>query len=220
MGFNQTTPMVRRILVAVVLGVVALTSGGLSPTRRAEAADCVLGECTLTVPAGVTSVTFDVLGGQGAPSGARTDLALGGRGGRVTATIAVNPGDQFVYRAGATGDNPTLGAGGGRSSTVWRVGPGGDRTAVIIAGGGGGAGHTAPRGRGGVGGAGGQTGEAGGAGARDPDLTCGTAGLGGGGGTASTGGEGGLGGTATGCTPPEPNVGNPGGPGSPGQGGD
>ena len=139
----------RLTAVAAVLLAALIGSVGPAVLRRAAAADCVLSECQITVPAGSASVTFDVLGGQGAPSGTSSAFALGGRGARVTATIAANPGDRFVYRAGAAGDNATLGAGGGRASRVWQLDSGGNRTAVIIAGGGGAAGHTAPRGRGG-----------------------------------------------------------------------
>lgn len=110
---------------------------------------------TFVVPANVTSITVDVVGGQGADNG----TALGGRGGRVQGVLAVNPGDQlniFVGRAGINSLNQPADAfdgGGGvySYSTCGLAGTGGGGTDIrlngitlndraVSAGGGGGAG--------------------------------------------------------------------------------
>src|SRR5262249_756479 len=60
---------------------------------------------TWTVPAGVTSVTFDVFGASG--GNAVTDnnvlLALGGGGGEARGTFSVTPGEQFEVVVGGAG---------------------------------------------------------------------------------------------------------------------
>src|SRR5215467_5976437 len=75
-----------------------------------------------TVPAGVTSITVDAFGAQGAAGGGATSGAAGGLGGRATAGLAVTPGQVLQVNVGGTG-GPTAGGtvggfgGGGAGST-------------------------------------------------------------------------------------------------------
>ena len=110
------------------------------------------------VPAGVTQVTLDVFGAK-----AGNESAIGGNGGRATATIAVTPGDTLTIVVGGMSQSPFLGgspsggfngggnggapfslpvayygSGGGGASDV-RIGGTDLAHRVIVAGGGGGA---------------------------------------------------------------------------------
>ncbi len=111
---------------------------------------------TFTVPACVTSIQVDVLGGKGGNNG----IYLGGNGGRVQATIPVTPGEILEIRVGALGVNtsvsnpPVYNGGGGVFSYVsgGTSGTGGGATDIrrapyanadrlVVAGGGGGGGY-------------------------------------------------------------------------------
>jgi len=139
---------------------------------------------TWTVPAGVTGISVDVSGGSG---GANTTPTAGGSGGRVTATLAVTPGQVLTINVGGAGGTASAGYNGGGTSSGEGGGGGGasdiliGSTPLIVAGGGGGSGG----GTGGAGGAGGGlTGAAG--------VSIISGGGGGGGGTQSAGGAGGV----------------------------
>lgn len=112
------------------------TAGGTSCTYSAT------GTGTFTVPAGVTAATFTLLGAQG---GSYPGTAPGGRGGSVTATLSVTPGQVFHVNVGAHGSaNPSPGgidngSGGGGSSDVGN-GSFGLANRLLVAGGGGGSG--------------------------------------------------------------------------------
>ena len=125
---------------------------------------------TWTVPQGVTSIEIDAYGGKGGSDDA--NWAVGGKGGRVQATMSVTPGQVLNIYVGGKGDNYGNGGyngGGGRAvSPAYRSGGGGGATdiriggsalsdRVLVAGGGGGYQN---RGVGGAGG--GLTGVAGG----------------------------------------------------------
>ena len=99
---------------------------------------------TLTIPAGITSVTVDAYGAQGSSSG-----ASGGLGARVQGTLAVTPGDvlniyvggQSGYNGGGTGGTGSYGAGAsGGGATDVRIGGTALSNRVLVAGGGGGGG--------------------------------------------------------------------------------
>lgn len=176
---------------------------------------CVIDEVVgshFVIPAGVTEVTMEVWGAQGGGE-------LGGRGAKVTATVAVAPGQHYLVfpgdrgtaRSGTEGGRSALnggwggstnvspfvpGAAGGSSTFVRRcpdVNPGICRTGdIIVAGGGGGqAGQGVDGAESGAGGHGGQVGQPGGNGSTGP--------TGGGGGTATAGG---LGGDSADTSPP------------------
>ena len=148
---------------------------------------------TWTVPAGVTSATFDLYGAQGGG---------GGLGGRVTATLAVTPGASYQVRVGVWGYSIPLPRGyNGGGAAVNRYGGGaadvrsgafGLADRLLVAGGGGGGGFN--NGGGGSGGAGGNAGSTGAAQDGAPGDG-GSAGFGGGVGSAGdgTGGGGGSG---------------------------
>lgn len=173
---------------------------------------------TWTVPPGVTSARFALVGGGGGASGGvHFGSAPGGRGGVVRATLALVPGEQLaIYVGGAApgrGDQrggwngggghhvvgnifSLLGGGGGASDV--RVGGTGLADRVLVAGGGGGGGSygagPGPSNSGGVaGGAGGDAGQDGAAGIDLPPSE--TAG-GGGRAPPASGDAGGAGGTA------------------------
>ncbi|MGQ0744992.1 MAG: DUF6531 domain-containing protein, partial [Acidimicrobiales bacterium] len=134
---------------------------------------------TWLVPAGVTLLRVDARGAQGGPSG--------GKGGRIQATISVNPGDVLHVRAGGQaplsrhggGYNGGGNRGGGGASDI-RIGGTDLQHRWVVAGGGGG--RASPLGTGG--GGGGLTAGAGGNGAYN-------GGGGGGGGRQDSGGVGG-----------------------------
>jgi hypothetical protein len=150
-----------------------------------------------TIPAGVTSVTFDVYGGSG---GGFPTNPQGGHGAKVTATLAVTPGETLGIFQGIAGGQAGLQAGGGfgggqgagRFGAAGQSDGGGGFSAVktglnlvdpvlLLAGGGGGQGGGDPGG-----GAGGDAGPIAAAGTGVSGAT------GGGGGTASAGGAGGT----------------------------
>ncbi|MBV5322527.1 MAG: hypothetical protein JZU60_01675, partial [Ilumatobacteraceae bacterium] len=116
---------------------------------------------TLTVPAGVTSMTIDAYGAQGANNG-----ASGGLGGRTQGTLTVTPGQTInIYVGGQAGYNGggAPGSGGswpgvyGGGATDVRVGGTALSNRVIVSGGGGGGGSTGASWTASAGGAGGGT---------------------------------------------------------------
>jgi uncharacterized delta-60 repeat protein len=156
-------------MLARVLGDAGTTAAATTPcTRSGRDVTCAfggVGAALWRVPAGIRSVRVDLYGAQGGAAGA----VPGGRGGRLTATVPVRPGDVLYVQTGGRGANGPLvpgvpaaggrggggpggagtlaGAGGGGGSSV---GTGPDRGDLLaIAGGGGGA---APAGPGGAGG--------------------------------------------------------------------
>ncbi|WP_194273965.1 Ig-like domain-containing protein [Variovorax paradoxus] len=145
------------------------------------------GTATWTVPAGVTSVQVVAVGGAG---GASFSIN-GGKGGRVSALLAVTPGEALnLFMGGGGGSragNGIGGIGGGGSSPDGAAGGGGGATTLargatvlLIAGGGGGAGSSAGGTSGGDGGGNG--------------AASGAPGSGQGGGAGGSGGSGGQGG--------------------------
>ncbi|GAA4323064.1 arabinofuranosidase catalytic domain-containing protein [Flaviaesturariibacter amylovorans] len=118
---------------------------------------------TFTVPADVVSIQVDLRAGSGGGDNP------GGPGGRVQATLSVTPGQQLSLYAGGAGTysasySITAGGfnGGGAATTEYsgsgggasdiRIGGTGLTDRVLVAGGGGGAGHYAGYGQGGAGG--------------------------------------------------------------------
>ena len=186
--------LVSGVLVAGSLGLTMTRSGanghGANPAPSAVCA----ADCTVTVPyskypryfwvapARVTSITFDVRGADGGSS--QTDcpspclINAGGRGGRITGTLAVTPGKTYYFLIGGSGQNfagpqgarPKGGYNGGGGGTINYPGDfpgmGGGASSIqttrtvriqkdqvsellVVAGGGGGAGYRAAGGQGG-----------------------------------------------------------------------
>jgi len=153
------------------------------------------------VPAGVTTIAFDVRGGQGGDgkSGATVN-SYGGQGGITTGNLAVSGGQLLIIRVGGSGSNGNSvsggfnGGGATNASSSGIPGSGGGASdirfttdtltaRVVVAGGGGGASGFCASGNFGNGGAGGgSTGEGGGG-----DAGCWNSARGGGG-TQSAGG--------------------------------
>ncbi len=121
-----------------------------APTTASQAFIYTGGAQTFTVPAGVTSLTVTASGAQG-----RDDAQMGGRGGLVTATIAVTPGEVLTINvggSGATGGFNGGGAGnspGGGASDVRRGGTALQHRVIVAAGGGGARSDVGPGGGGG-----------------------------------------------------------------------
>lgn len=152
------------------------------------------------VPAGVTSITVQASGGEGSVESGGTTLT--GKGGSVTATVAVTPGETLAVFVGGQAPSSPIGpggfngggsapmqsppvvnnsAGGGGGASDVRQGGSALANRVIVAGGGGGGGFKNFGGNGGAGGG----------------LTAGAGGTvfdssGGGGGTQTAGGAGGA----------------------------
>jgi len=207
------------------VGLVALAPGASPQTEAGSQAFSTVGEHTFTVPAGVTSVTVEAFGAEGGDGGSCTSGEFcvaaggtGGRGARVTTTLAVAPGETLSVVVGGAGEPGADLAGGVAGSGYGAGGDGGASGndadgSTVSAGGGGGGGASAVVRAGaalvvaaGGGGGGGEGANAG----SEPDRggdggTSGAAGSGGqlqpcagGGGDAATdtaGGEGGSGGT-------------------------
>ncbi|MGB8150319.1 MAG: hypothetical protein WCE97_03885, partial [Candidatus Cybelea sp.] len=72
------------------------------------------GKQSFKVPADVTHVTITAYGAGGAPGGnfASGDQALGGKGGDVTATIPVTPGERLAIFVGGKGEHGGFNGGG------------------------------------------------------------------------------------------------------------
>jgi len=196
-------------LAGALLGLVAVGTASAAPSCSTSAGTttCTFAptgtEDSFTVPAGVGSVHVVAVGGRGADG--EVGGGVGGLGTRVSADLAVTPGQTLYvevagdgtdgggFNGGGDGGSPTCGSGGdgggGGGASDVRTLPmsaGGSldsRLLVAAGGGGGGAGKAAPCALGNApGGAGGN--------ADAPGSTAG--GGGGGAGTASAGGAGGV----------------------------
>jgi len=175
----------KKLAALAVSGLVAFGLAVLVPTSTAHAAvtacpaavvssttatvTCTYtGDAqTWTVPAGVTSATFDAEGAQGGDQPAVGFSVVGGPGGEARATVPVTPGDTITvvvggkgggvcsngssggaggFNGGGTGgDNSSSGCGGGGGGGASDVRIGGtDLThRIVVAGGGGGDGNCA-----------------------------------------------------------------------------
>ncbi|HEX4186601.1 MAG TPA: IPT/TIG domain-containing protein [Solirubrobacteraceae bacterium] len=175
--------------LCVVAGAAVLASVGASQASASEVAtrSYLSKEGTFVVPANVSSIEVVAVGGAG---GFNARSVSGGRGARVTATLAVTSGETLYVHVGGEGASATVaghaGAGGGASDV--RTLPVSEGLVpdprLIVAGGGGGAGGQGPNGTFGPGSGGGNAGESG-------EST--VAGFGGEPGTQTEGGEGGQG---------------------------
>lgn len=67
---------------------------------------------TFTIPACVYSITVDVIGAKGGNQTGSSGTSIGGAGGRVQGTIAVNPGDVLSIYVGGQGGVPSQNLGG------------------------------------------------------------------------------------------------------------
>ena len=194
-------------LVAALAGQAAATTETFGLTYGAQ---------PWTVPAGVTTASFELLGAEG---GASYTARPGGKGARVQATLLVTPGETLQILVGGKAEGfgsevggfnggggaivmggvDSISGGGGGASDVRRA-PFGLTDRLLVAGGGGGAGGAGSSGPSGIaasaGGAGGDSASAGGTGAPAPAGPNGQAAGGGGGapGSGSGGGAGGAGG--------------------------
>jgi hypothetical protein len=203
------------LLLAPLLGLLSATPALAAPscTTSGATVTCTFSYTgapeTWTVPAGVTSATFDLYGAKGGGPNP-------GGGGRVLATLTVAPGDIYQIRVGGQRGYNGGGAAGSVSSSVGNGGGASDVRSgafglddrLLVAGGGGGAAYDSrsganggnagyPNGEAGrslfAGGGGGGTQTRGGAGGA-PGGGAGSQGQGGAGGVNTNGGGGGGGG--------------------------
>jgi hypothetical protein len=140
--------LLRRAALALVTAALATLALAAPASATTETFNFTGAAQTWTVPAGVTSATFDLYGAQG---GGVLDVPAfaPGLGGRATATIAVNPGDTIQVNVGGQGLEPAggfngggvgaTGAFGGGGASDIRVGGAALTDRVLVAGGGGGA---------------------------------------------------------------------------------
>ena len=175
--------MKRTFRVSLVLSIVAtlLTPVSATAVSANPTPDCSAGStCTITftytgdfyswtVPSGVSSINLDLYGAQGG-----SGSSAGGRGGRITGTLAVTAGSTiYIYVGGQNGYNGGGTAGTGGGSATFSASTGGGATdirvggqtyndRVAVAGGGGGAGRQSCTSQ--AGGGGGYPGGIGGAG--------------------------------------------------------
>lgn len=184
------------ILSAMLLAGAAPAAASAAPTSQTFDTP---GDYSFTVPAGVTSASFELDGGSG---GSGRNSGPGGKGAHVIATLSVSPGETLAIgvagagaswdgggtagiNGGGTGATATggdfFGGGGGGASSVERTG-----ASLLVAGGGGGSGAW--------GGAGGDSGAVGADGPQGAP--------GGGAATPLLGGAGGIGILYTACWAP------------------
>lgn len=199
--------LVKRSRLLAGLAVLAAAAGlGVRPTSPASAAPVVVsfaytgGSQTFVVPAGVTSVDFEMCGARGGLTGP----SQGGRGMRLTGSFPVTPGETLVVEVGGSPTGSAGGYNGGgnaaRPSPVFLAGegsPGGGATdirrggsaltdRIRVAGGGGGGGWVNSTT---AGNDGGSSGDPTGSDGSEVQSVAGSAGRGG---TASAGGAGGV----------------------------
>src|SRR5437764_14925643 len=93
-------------IVALVAGVLSLTGGG--PAAAATDSITTVGANVYTVPAGVTSIQFELLGADGFRRAFAT--TPNSRGGKVVATLAVTPGEKLQINVGGKGTQDTSGS--------------------------------------------------------------------------------------------------------------
>src|SRR5258706_5049019 len=108
---NQVSAARNRITSGLVL--LGLTFGGVAMQVAPVAASAVVTTTysytgsteTFTVPAGVTSMTVTIKGGQGGVGGGDSEGSPipGGYQGVVTGVVAVNPGDEITVAVGGGG---------------------------------------------------------------------------------------------------------------------
>jgi hypothetical protein len=215
----STFARLRGLMLALALLLAPLLGLATGGTAQAASGDCTTSGVTVTctfdysgaaqtwtAPAGVTEATFDLYGAQGQNVFCcNIPRSVGGKGGRVRATLVVVPGATYQVLVGGRnrfnggGWGRGVGANGGGASDV-RSGTFGLADRLLVAGGGGGGSTASNRLSGSVnGGAGGY-----------PNGGGGEGWSGGGGGTQSGGGAGG----------PNEYGGISASPGSLGQGGD
>ena len=168
-------------LFAALLGALAavLAAPTVASAATTETFNYTGGVQTWTVPAGVTSASFDIYGA----SGGESSYGGGGKGGRALSDLTLTPGSTVYIVVGGAGAWPGAGYNGGGygvrfgggGATDIRIGGLSLNNRVLVAGGGGGAGNN-------VGDSGGNGGGLTGTGA--------SGGFGGGGGTQTAGGSG------------------------------
>jgi len=134
---------------------ITLTYSACIPPQTLLFSSTTPGSSTVTVPCGVTSLNYTIVGG----SGGNSDASSGGKGASITGTIPVTPGDVLDLTVGANGQGyPTGNAGGlgvgnggaGAGSGTGSSGGGGGGSEIldttsglfVIAGAGGGASST------------------------------------------------------------------------------
>jgi hypothetical protein len=154
---------VRRRPAAAGAGLsVALLLVGAGSAQAATQSFSSTGQSSFTVPANVTSLQVQAIGGSGGNvvNSSGSVISSGGEGRQVTATIPVTPGEVLFIEVGGNGSNGVTLAGGGgggatdvRTCSIFAPACGGGisslQTRLVVAGAGGGAGGSVAGGDGG-----------------------------------------------------------------------
>nr|WP_295781906.1 hypothetical protein [Rhodoferax sp.] len=177
---HRPVDLLRRCLPAIGVTILVLASAVSARADPVTYRAPVGVASSWTVPANVSSVQIVAIGGGG--GGGYSNQSNGGRGGKVTAMLAVVPGQVLSLYVGGGGGGGSSGAGGGAGGGSSNVDAGSAHQ--IIAGGGGGGGYATLPGE--VGGGGGDGGGASGGG------NGATGGIGGVGGSGGSGGASGF----------------------------
>ena len=177
----------QRLPILAALVALALLTTPTALAQTVQSFSYTGGVQTFVVPTGVTTLTVVANGAQGGRGGGNTAGGRG-RGGRVTATLTVTPGQSLSLYvgglpfngggAGGVGSTSDRNGGAGGGATDIRIGGTALANRVLVAGGGGGGGSCQ-----GPGPVGGRGGDGGGTGGNGSDGT----GLGGAGGTGAGG---------------------------------
>lgn len=128
-SFHRTTRLPRAALALALLAPALALTIAPAPLAAAGSAylpadeavartaqfDYVGAEQTFVVPNGVHQIDVDAIG---APGGVTSDQTPGGRGAKVTATLAVEPGDVLYVRVGGAGSRFAGGWNGGGNAVL------------------------------------------------------------------------------------------------------
>jgi len=139
--------------VVVRLLIIGFLLVGTCPSVFAVACETftnsIPGPYSCTVSAGVTSLNFEVKGGNGGDGGGNGGLTVqgfGGQGAKVTGSLTVTPGSTLYITIGGNGGqyDPTAGTGGGGGGYSAIATTSYTGVPLVIAGGGGGGGWRTP----------------------------------------------------------------------------
>ena len=172
---NLTVPLINgNPDMSISTSVLNIQAAGVSPGPTTVSYSYTGADQTFTVPAGVYSINITTMYGGGGGANTSGTYSTPGKGGSVSGTLAVTPGETLTIMVGAGGGNTpsatTLYGGGAAGNGTGQNGTnGGGRTAirragvdVVTAGGGGGSAAISAYGDNNAGNGGGTTGDNGG----------------------------------------------------------
>lgn len=123
-------------LAGVLFTAPLIATTAVAPAGAATPQTVAVGDYGVwTVPAGVTSITIELTGGDGgtATSSAGVSVqAVGGRGELVSGTIAVEPGDELVFRVGTAGTGVDVASIADSTTNPGGTGDGGESAPDVV----------------------------------------------------------------------------------------